>query len=628
MPNSDMKKDGSSGVPSLFAKKGTSNRNRSHGTSYLNKKRGKSKDPVRRKVNILALIDGAIEDGASDEAKHKAFAERTASQAPVPQLRRSVPPKKSLSMPVVKKINVATVDPERENDSLRSFDRSTKYDIQKSNDNVNNAPNLAAKSFDSHTPAWKARLNKQGRKTSDEAKTRSKSPKPRSKSPKRTSGRSKSPKRTSVGSKSPKRTSGRSKSPKPRTGRSKSPKPRTGRSKSPKTGRKYQRKKSSEPTISFNDSKNFELPLSRDENAFQPKELPPLKKEKKDKKEKKEKKKKKKKKDNSSHKSVPDGDEYSGPGFKIEDDREESESHKSIVDEVHSLSTVDLKIKVDHGESISSINHESVIFRNIQIPAKINERDTMMSGTPLGNIRKNLDETQQEIINFAKGTKQELSDMENDFITSKETIRFQFMKDIHAKEKTNDVIFHEYKKVLDEKQKEIDELRAGNQRLRTTIQKMPKQISEVKRSNRALEDANEEVATHIKAIEKFSSKLQADQEKLLRSSDKCKNHYLPRHRQQLWESGLHLESEEKIKSLYRDCMIKITKQIEKCRQVDLIEQISSMVLETEGEVNPKFDPGFLSAENLESQSSSSSDSDDSDSSDSSDSSSSSSDSEY
>jgi hypothetical protein len=196
------------------------------------------------------------------------------------------------------------------------------------------------------------------------------------------------------------------------------------------------------------------------------------------------------------------------------------------------------------------------------------------------------------------------------------------MKDITKQEKKNDVKYQEYQKVVDGKQKEIDELRSANQKLRATLQKVPKQTAEVIFANTSLEEANEQIAGHIKELEKFDKKLQADQKRLTQSNEKCKNQYLPSYRAQLWNSKNHLESEQKIKKLYRDVIIQIAKGVEKSKQVDLMEEISTMVLETEGEVNPKFDPEFLSSENLPSDDSSSSeDIDFSDSSDSSDSSS-------
>ena len=96
-------------------------------------------------------------------------------------------------------------------------------------------------------------------------------------------------------------------------------------------------------------------------------------------------------------------------------------------------------------------------------------------------------------------------------------------------------------------------------------------------------------------LSNFDKKVQADQARLYQSSDKCKNQYLPKYRQQLWQGKQHLDSETKAKELYREVIIKITKRLEKSNQPRLLDEVSSMVVETEGEVNPKFDPKFLSS---------------------------------
>jgi hypothetical protein len=64
-----------------------------------------------------------------------------------------------------------------------------------------------------------------------------------------------------------------------------------------------------------------------------------------------------------------------------------------------------------------------------------------------------------------------------------------------------------------------------------------------------------------------------------------------------------------MKNLCRECVLKIAKRTEKSRQSALIEAINTVVIETEAEVNPKFDPKFLFADNSDSDSSSSSSSD-------------------
>lgn len=150
--------------------------------------------------------------------------------------------------------------------------------------------------------------------------------------------------------------------------------------------------------------------------------------------------------------------------------------------------------------------------------------------------------------------------------------------------------------MIDENQREIDEVRLANQRLRLTIEKLPKQMAELIFSNQTLETANKDAAGHTEQLGKFAKKLQTDQGQLLESSDKCKNEFLPRYRHELWERQQYLDAEIKVKNLYRDCLIKITKRIEKSRQIELFDEVAMMVIETEGEVNPKFDPNFLFAD--------------------------------
>jgi len=588
MQYSSTKRNDASGVPSLFASSTIPRKHKSDTSSYLNKRSGKY-GADRRKANILAMVDGAIEEGATEEAKLKAHAERAASEVPILGAKKVIPSKNATSeqnsisesqsnlrerqrsksrtrstdrqrsnsrhrsksrhrqksVDKIRKAKEAALDAEKPNNSYRSSpDKTSGYDSPKPKKSVSVPLNINSKSASPRTPAWRARLlNKQGYHE----------PKP-------------------------------------------SPSPKT-KSKSPKPGKKVDRKKDFQ-SFSIDNASAFELPLSRDEQPFKPQGLPSLRTQKPrniliaqntvvapvPKKEKEKKKKKKKTKENSSN-------------------------HKPVVD-----------------ESDSTFNNDDLILRNNETPTKSDGRDAMV-GTPRLNLRKKVAETQKRLDNIAQVTRQEISYLEKEFASTKESIRFRFMKDVHAQGKKNDGKHQEYKKVFDGKQKEIDELRSANQKLRTTIQKLPKQMSEVIFSNHTLEEANEEVAGHIGGLEIFSKKLQADQAKLFRSNGKCKNEYLPRHRQQLWESKQHLEAETKIKNLYRNCIIKIMKQVEKGRQVDIIEEISLMVLETEGEVNPKFDPKFLSSENFAADDSSSSD-DDSESSSSSSSSSSDSDSDY
>lgn len=210
--------------------------------------------------------------------------------------------------------------------------------------------------------------------------------------------------------------------------------------------------------------------------------------------------------------------------------------------------------------------------------------------------RKELEETKQQLDNIAIVSKEDLRELEKEFRNKKEIVRFRLMKKKNVHEKKNAELLEEYKEMIDENQREIDEVRLANQRLRLTIEKLPKQMAELIFSNQTLETANKDAAGHTEQLGKFAKKLQTDQGQLLESSDKCKNEFLPRYRHELWERQQYLDAEIKVKNLYRDCLIKITKRIEKSRQIELFDEVAMMVIETEGEVNPKFDPNFLFAD--------------------------------
>jgi hypothetical protein len=211
-------------------------------------------------------------------------------------------------------------------------------------------------------------------------------------------------------------------------------------------------------------------------------------------------------------------------------------------------------------------------------------------------LQKELEEVTSKVENAASNAEQELADLKKEHEMEKQALRVTFMKDIQAHKKVTEKQDKEHQKMVDQEQQAIEELRAANQKLRATLEKLPRQMAELAASNQSLEKANEEIAGHFDELLKFSKKLQTDQDRLQESSAKCKNEFLPRYRQELWERQQFLNAETKIKNLYRDCMIKIANKIERTSQVDLIEEIATMVLETEGEINPEFDPKLLFAQ--------------------------------
>jgi hypothetical protein len=273
--------------------------------------------------------------------------------------------------------------------------------------------------------------------------------------------------------------------------------------------------------------------------------------------------------------------------------------------------------KMEEERSSDTEDDDNVVPDKINCLSPSEGADTTVKDIPhddivLRRLRQELEDTKKRLENVTVAYRRDLVELEKETASRKETVRFPLMKEMYAQKMKNEKQNKEYQKLIDLQQVESDELRVGNQRFRVTLERIPKQMAEVIASDQSLEKSNEEIAGHLHSLRTFSQKLQNDQDQLLKSSDKCKNEYLPRYRQELWESKQALDAEIKIKNLYRDCDIKITKQIERSKQVGLIEDVTLMVIEIEGEVNPNFDPKFLSKYDVDSDDSDS-DSDGSDS---------------
>ncbi len=490
-------------VPSLFASS-VSTKTSNASPSYLRR------NVNRQKVgSVLASVDHAIEDGAADQAKQRAQADRTGalsygalkdgSERSRSDRSRTKSPRRSKSIENkgyrvrgTRKVKAQSMDPSAMGkvSDLKPDDNS----VRSIRSVVKNSPRLVDSPS---TPAWKARLRS--------------------------------------------------------TRASKSPNSRT-----PTSIREMVQKSGGPNPFAL------DPPFAR-EGAKERK--------KKDKKEKKEKKDKKKKKKKSKDKDKD----------KIKDEVEVEASEDLDLNKRNSQTE---QTEVPFKKDVLSSPRRSA-------PAPVKNDDDRLADMKLADLRRKVEEAQNRLKNIEQDTKQETIDMEKNYSDTKDAIKIRIMKCIHAQGKKNDERYAAYKSVVDAKQKEIDDLRAGNTRLRNTLQKLPKQMADMVFSNQAMEDANKEIAGHIEGLSKFDKKLQADQEKLTLSSNKCKNDYLPRYRQQLWEGKQHLDSETKTKNMYRDCVIKIAKRMETCKQVDLMEEIASMVVETEGEVNPNFDPEFL-----------------------------------
>lgn len=571
------------GVPSLFASAGARNKSPTrNANSYLNKRGGKFKPTPRPKINILSLVDGAIEDGATDEAKQKANADRSAAEAraeapflslPKPTVATKKASPKREPIPTAKSpVKVQSVveisksvdeNPEetKEPKQLREQPETSekkKYSfryprtkssvpapcVPKPKSTAIEAPKLAIPV----TPAWKARLNKQGKDQISEPK----------------------PKEEMIEQKPVKE--------QPATTEKKNYTFRYPRAKSPVPAPRSPKEEMTVKNKILSDLASAGKKKTRKER----------KKEKKEKK--KEKKERKKKEEWEEPFSAEGVERYKFPAVLPTGRRTTPKAPKEP-------------------KTIASIRDEREKKKNIERHEKA-----------IARLQSKIQEIQNQIDEVAMVSKQELADMEKEFRNTQETVRFRYLKDIRKQEKKNDKQNKqsgEQQMVIDRNQREIDEMRLTNQRLRGTIKKLPKQIAELKCANETLENANEDVFGHLEDLEKFLKKLQTDQVRLQASSKKCTDELLPRHRQELRERQQLIEAEKRIKKLYRDCIIRSTQRIDKCRNVDLIKEISMLVLDTEGDVNPRFDPKFLTRKRYDSSddSSWSSDSDDSDSSD-------------
>lgn len=233
--------------------------------------------------------------------------------------------------------------------------------------------------------------------------------------------------------------------------------------------------------------------------------------------------------------------------------------------------------------------------------------------TDAASLRQRIQETEKLLEATKLNAKLQMGELRKSFENAKNSMKLVFEEKISVHRRINMKQDQQHKKVMDEGKKIVENLRSENKTLRETKDKYPQQIAAVKKSIASLESANEEVSKHFTELHAFTRKLQADHNKLFESSEQCKNEYLPRYRNELRERQLFLDTETKVKMLYRDCTIRIAKHIEKRKKPELTAMVNDMILETEATVNPKFDPRLLFASDSDSSSSSDSSSDDSDS---------------
>jgi hypothetical protein len=182
------------GMPSFFSTSMSNTPSRKNLVSGQKKSYLHKRGSGRPKVNILALVDDAIEDGATDEAKQKASAERAALTAPLPAshkklafVKRSPIAEEQMPLPSTSESHSTKQKSVEKLSHTQNLEEEKKTSVIKNNfgqklhsttliSQMGDPPRSSTSAsipsaFGSNssnsvnpTPAWKARLKKQGKK--------------------------------------------------------------------------------------------------------------------------------------------------------------------------------------------------------------------------------------------------------------------------------------------------------------------------------------------------------------------------------------------------------------------------------------------------------------------------------
>lgn len=242
-------------------------------------------------------------------------------------------------------------------------------------------------------------------------------------------------------------------------------------------------------------------------------------------------------------------------------------------------------------------------------------------------LRQELDEVKKKLKESKESKTKVLSEMEQNVKDRKKELKDTIGTQIDGRRKEKERHERHHGQIQAGAQKIMAKLREENHGLRATTTKFPRQNKELKRTNNAYDRTTQQILMQNDALQQFCDKLQFDQDKLQMSSNIHRDEYIPFYRIEIREKQKQVDLEKKIRNLYREAMVKVCKRIMNTRELDLIETVSIIISEVEGEFNPSFDPSVLfvredgtKAKDSDSDSDSDNDDDDSSSSSSSDSS--------
>jgi len=245
-------------------------------------------------------------------------------------------------------------------------------------------------------------------------------------------------------------------------------------------------------------------------------------------------------------------------------------------------------------------------------------------------LREELEEVKKKMKESKEILKKQLKELEQNAKDKKQEYKESIGADIDdrvAQTRRNE---RHHQHIQAGAQKIMAVFREKNQGLRAIATRLPKQNKELKRTNNAYDRTTQQILMQNEALQQFCDKLQQDQEKLQIASNIHRDEYIPFFRKEIYEKQEQVDLENKIRNIYRKAMLKVCKRIVNgTKEVEMIEELTSKILEVEGQFNPSFDPSvlFVREDGTKAGDDSDSDSDGDDGDDSSSSSSSSSDSD-
>jgi len=208
-------------------------------------------------------------------------------------------------------------------------------------------------------------------------------------------------------------------------------------------------------------------------------------------------------------------------------------------------------------------------------------------------LREELDEIKKKLKESKESREKKLIEMEENVKQRKKELDDTYGTEIDGRRKEKEKHERHHNQIQAGAQKIMAKFRDENHGLREKTTRFPRQNKELKRTNNAYDRTTQQILMQNNALQQFCDKLQYDQDKLQMSSNIHRDEYIPFYRVAIREKQEEVDLEKKIRNIYREGMVKVCKRIMNTRELDLIETVSMLISEVEGEFNPSFDPSIL-----------------------------------